>query len=99
MIQEIAEIDILPGHETAFEAAVTAASPHFQAARGCHGLSLLKSDEFPLRYRLIVDWDSVEDHMVHFRQSDGFQAWRAHASPHFAAPPRVEHVRRVVRPF
>jgi quinol monooxygenase YgiN len=99
VIHEIAEITVLPGHEADFEAAVAEAARHFHAARGCRSLTLNRSVEAPLTYRLVVGWDTVEDHMVHFRESEAFQAWRALAGPHFAAPPRVEHVETVLEAF
>ncbi|KQS03772.1 antibiotic biosynthesis monooxygenase [Sphingomonas sp. Leaf357] len=99
MIFEIAEIDVIAGHETAFEAGVAEAAPHFKAARGCRSFALTRGIEHPQRYRLTVGWDSVEDHMVHFRDSTGFQAWRRLVGPHFAAPPRVDHVERVIISF
>jgi quinol monooxygenase YgiN len=43
----------------------------------------------------VVKWRSVEDHMVTFRQSESFQAWRALAGPFFASPPKVTHSREV----
>lgn len=99
MIREIAEIEVSAGHETAFEAAVAEAAPHFRAARGCRSFALDRSIEHPQRYRLVVGWDSVDDHMVHFRDSAGFQAWRSLVGPHFAGPPRVEHVESVIDGF
>ena len=99
MIHEIAEIEVIAGHEAAFEAAVAKAAPHFKTARGCRSFALDRSIEHAQRYRLVVGWDTVEDHMVHFRESEGFQAWRALAGPHFASPPRVEHVTTVVDGF
>ena len=95
MIFEIAEIDITAGHEADFEQAVEQASVHFKTATGYCSLSLNRSVEHPSRYRLVVGWESVEDHMVTFRESEGFQEWRRLASPHFATPPRVEHVQKV----
>ncbi len=96
---EIAEIDVIAGHEDAFIAAVGTAAPHFKAAKGCRGLELLRSEEHPQRFRLIVGWDTVADHTQTFRQSEGFSAWRALAGPHFAGTPRVEHVRNVLKGF
>ena len=96
MIHEIAEIDVIAGSEAAFEAAVAEAAPHFKLARGCRSFALDRSIEHPQRYRLMVGWDSVEDHMVHFRESAGFQSWRALVGHLFATPPRVEHVERVI---
>ena len=99
MIFEIAEIDVTEGQEEAFVAAVSEAAPHFKAAKGCHSLKLARSIEMPSRFRLIVGWETVDNHMVDFRESPGFSAWRALASPFFAAPPRVEHVAYTLEAF
>lgn len=96
MIHEIATITIDPARAAEFEAAVAAARPHFEAAKGCLSFALERSIEFPDRYRLVVGWQSVEAHMVDFRESEGFQHWRALASPFFVSPPSVEHVARVI---
>lgn len=47
-----------------------------------NGTILVAGEE---RYHLRVGWESVEAHMVGFRESDGLQAWRALASPFFTA--------------
>ena len=91
MIKEIAYITIDPANAHAFESAVAQAAAHFKAAEGCHGMRLERVVEDPASYRLSVDWETVEHHMVTFRASDGFQGWRALAGPFFAEPPRVEH--------
>lgn len=96
MIHEIATLTIDPARAIEFEAAVTAARPHFEAAKGFLSFGLRRSIENPERYHLIIGWESVEAHMVDFRESEGFQAWRALASPFFIAPPLVEHVARVI---
>jgi quinol monooxygenase YgiN len=99
MILEIAQIEIKPGAETDFEAGVSAAEPLFRAARGCRSFSLHRSVEHPSRYRLIVGWDSVDDHMVGFRESPAFQQWRSLVADCFAGPAQVEHVEKVVDGF
>ncbi len=99
MITEIAEIDVKPGAEAAFEAGVAAAAPLFEAAKGCLSFALTRSIEHPSRYRLLVGWASVEDHTEGFRASPAFAQWRALVGPHFAAPPRVEHVAEVLKAF
>jgi quinol monooxygenase YgiN len=40
---------------------------------------------------LLVQWRTVEDHTVGFRQSPHFLRWRALIGPFFAAPAAVEH--------
>ncbi|GAB3114334.1 antibiotic biosynthesis monooxygenase [Aestuariicella hydrocarbonica] len=99
MIYEIAEIDITPGSEHAFESAVKKASEQFREAKGCRSLKLQRCIENRSRYHLVVGWDSVDDHMVTFRNSDAFQMWRQLASPFFATPPQVEHYECAIDAF
>lgn len=91
MVYEFATIDVKEGHEAAFEAAVKEAAPHFKKSRGCNALSLQRCVEQPLRYVLVVTWETLDDHMVHFRNAPEFQEWRRLVSPHFQAPPTVHH--------
>jgi heme-degrading monooxygenase HmoA len=97
MYLEIAAIEIIAEKESAFEAAVAEAAPLFLRAKGCRGMQLQRSVEQPSHYRLVVRWETVEDHMVHFRQSDDFQAWRRLVGEYFASPPVVEHTRQVFK--
>lgn len=99
MIHEIASIEVKPGSEADFEAAVAKAVPLFKSAAGCQSMKLVRSIETPARYHLVVGWNSVEDHMVTFRESPAFQQWRALAGPHFASPPQVEHIATAVEGF
>jgi heme-degrading monooxygenase HmoA len=55
MITEIAQIDVKPGTEKDFEAAVAKARPLFLRAKGGKGIELHKSIEKPSRYRLMQD--------------------------------------------
>jgi quinol monooxygenase YgiN len=91
MVFEIAHIRIDPARAADFEAAVAEASAVFQTAEGCRGMRLERGIEDPAKYRLVVEWDSVEHHMVTFRNSAGFQTWRALAGPFFTTPPMVVH--------
>ncbi len=91
MITEIAYITIEPARAEAFEAAVAEAAPYFRDAKGCHGMRLERVIEDPTGYRLSVDWEAVDHHMVTFRESEGFQHWRGLAGPFFVGAPRVEH--------
>lgn len=91
MVWEIARIEIREGHNEAFEAALVDAVPLFRRAQGCRGMQVRHSVEHPQRYHLIVDWETVEDHMVRFRESEDFTRWRELVGEHFAQPPVVEH--------
>lgn len=96
MVLELAEINVKPGAESAFELAVTQAQPLFAASQGCHGMQLHRSVEVPARYFLMVKWETLEDHTVTFRGSQAFARWRELASPHFAGAPQVQHLDLVV---
>jgi len=99
MILEIAQIDVKPGMEAEFESGVAKAAPIFQRAKGCRGLTLQRSVEKPERYRLFINWDTVENHTVDFRGSADFQEWRKLVGHCFASPPEVEHVRETLAAF
>ena len=95
MILEIAQFDIKPGMTAEFESGVARAQPLFQRAKGCRGMELHRSSEVPTRYRLLVHWDTLENHTVDFRGSADFQAWRGLVGHCFATAPQVEHTTRV----
>ena len=99
MITEIAQIEVKPGMESEFEAGVQKAAPLFRRAKGCTGMALQRSIEQPARYRLVVQWATVENHTVDFRGSADFAEWRKLVGHCFAQPPQVEHVREVVKGF
>lgn len=99
MILEIAQIDVTPGQESDFEAGVQKAVPLFRRAKGCRSMTLQRSHENPSRYRLFVQWETLENHTKDFRESADFQDWRKLVGPYFASPPEVEHVREVVSGF
>lgn len=99
MVLESAEILVKAGMEDQFEAGVRAAAPLFQRARGCTGMRLARGVENPRAYRLLVDWDTVEDHMVHFRNSADFEEWRRLVGHCFETAPVVTHLVDAVHGF
>ena len=99
MVTEIAQIEVKAGLEAEFEAGVAKAAPLFQRAKGCRAMELQRSIEKPSRYRLIVQWETLEDHTVAFRGSDDFQEWRRLVSHCFEGPPEVEHTAVAVQGF
>jgi heme-degrading monooxygenase HmoA len=99
MILEIAQIAVKAGMEDRFETGVTAAVPLFKRATGCLSMELVRSIEHPRRYRLLVGWETLENHTVDFRNSDDFQAWRGLVSDCFDGAPEVEHATQAVKGF
>lgn len=99
MIYELAEIQIKPDTNAAFEAAVREAVPLFRRARGCLSMRLDRIVERADTYALVIGWETLENHTVDFRGSEDFTAWRALVGGFFAVPPRVEHLSNAVAGF
>lgn len=96
MIVEHADLRIDPAKARAFEEAISrGASTVIAKAKGFRGYTVNRSIESPGRYLLMIDWDTLEDHTVGFRESPAFAEWRAIVGPFFAAPPVVEHLELV----
>ncbi len=99
MILEIAQIEIKPGQEAEFEAGAAKAAPLFKRAKGCRSFSLQRGIENPSRYRLLIEWDTVENHTKDFYGSADWQEWRKLVAHCFASPPNAEHMKEVVKGF
>lgn len=98
MILEIADIRVTPGREAAFEAAIQRGIAEVVTrAQGFRGFKVNKGIESPDRFVLMIFWDTLEDHTVHFRGGPLFAEWRAIVGPFFAAPPQVEHFTLVAK--
>lgn len=92
MILEHVDIRIHPGQQAAFDEAIQrGVNTVIAHAKGFRGFKVNKGIESPERYLLMIFWDSVDDHMVHFRQSPAFAEWRAIVGTFFASPPVMEH--------
>ena len=95
MITEHALLPVIPGREEEFERAFDQARSIIASMPGFISLSLSRSIESPNTYLLLVEWESLEDHTVGFRESAEYQQWRA-LLHHFYEPfPVVEHFSRV----
>jgi heme-degrading monooxygenase HmoA len=91
MILECALLDVRPGLEAEFEAAFLRARPLIEAQAGFGSLRLERGLENPSRYLLLVEWETLEDHVEGFRGSPDYETWRG-LLHHFYDPfPVVEH--------
>ena len=88
--------NIRSGHRLRVAAAVAKARAAFGRSRGFHGFELHRSIEKPQRYRLMVKWETLENHTVDFRGSENFTEWRGLVGQYFASPPEVEHTETVL---
>ena len=91
MILETAILDVRPGQEAAFEAAIRKARPLIVASPGCIAMEVRPCLENSRRYLLLVHWRTLEDHAVGFRQSGAYQEWRNLLHRFYDPMPTVEH--------
>jgi heme-degrading monooxygenase HmoA len=91
MVLEHALIMIRPGAAREFEQALKRARPIIAACPGFISLELRRGVEAPDRYLLLVEWETLDDHLVGFRRSKAFPEWRAVIGPYFESPPVVDH--------
>ncbi|NND66672.1 MAG: antibiotic biosynthesis monooxygenase [Halioglobus sp.] len=91
MILEQAVLDVKSGMWDEFEATFNQAQSIIAHMPGYISHSLSNCIERPGRYLLLVEWESLEDHTVGFRESPQYQEWRG-LLHHFYDPfPEVEH--------
>jgi heme-degrading monooxygenase HmoA len=91
LVLEAAVLNVVAGQEEAFEKAVEAATLLIAATPGFISIVVHRCIETTSRYLLLVQWSTLEDHTVGFRQSDRYEKWRE-ALHHFYDPmPLVEH--------
>jgi heme-degrading monooxygenase HmoA len=91
MILESALLDVRPGEEAAFEAALREARPLIAATPGFRAIAVRRCIETPNRYLLLVEWEKLEDHTIGFRQSPRYETWRALLHRFYDPFPVVEH--------
>lgn len=97
MILEAAILNVKPGREAAFEAAMRAARHLIAASPGFQGIEVRPCVETPGRYLLLVRWARLEDHTEGFRGSERYRDWKARLHDFYEPFPEVEHYGRPIR--
>ena len=91
MILEHALLQVRPGMEAQFEAAMREALPLIAATPGFIKLDVRPCLEAKGRYLLLVEWETLEAHTQGFRGSERYGEWKRRLH-HFYDPfPLVEH--------
>ncbi len=91
MVLEHALLDVISGLEVEFEEAFSRARDVISKSPGFISLKIVRGIERPSSYLLLVEWESLEDHTIGFRQSARYAEWRE-LLHHFYDPfPIVEH--------
>jgi heme-degrading monooxygenase HmoA len=91
MVLEHAVISVRPGTSESFEAALREARAVIAGAHGFRSFEAHRGLESPDQYLLLIEWETLDDHMTGFRESEEFARWRALIGPYFASPPVVVH--------
>lgn len=82
MIIELVEMDVKPGSEAAFETAFGPAAELIRRSKGCESVRLLHGIENPNRYRVLVQWKTLENHTEDFRGSPDHTQFREMIAPY-----------------
>ena len=91
MILEVAHLNVKPGLEQDFEAAMREAQRIIAAMPGYLSHEVLRCVEKRSDYLLLVRWRALEDHEIGFRKSAQYQEWKR-LLHHFYDPfPTVLH--------
>jgi heme-degrading monooxygenase HmoA len=91
MIVEHALLQVQPGDEAAFEAAIAEAKSLIAASPGFVGLEVRSAIEKRGTYLLLVCWDSIADHREGFRKSERYEQWRALLHQFYDPMPSVDY--------
>jgi heme-degrading monooxygenase HmoA len=91
MVLEVANLNIRAESRELFEVAFPKAARILQAAQGYISHQLQRSVDHPNRYLLLVQWQTMEHHVVGFRGSPQYQDWRKALRHFLSMAPTVEH--------
>lgn len=91
MILEVAILNVKQGLSEEFEQAFKKAKVIISSMKGYISHELKKCIEEKDKYILLVNWETIEDHEIGFRQSQEYQRWKQ-LLHHFYEPfPVVQH--------
>ncbi len=91
MILEVALLNIKQNQSVDFEKSFQKAQKIISSMKGYISHQLKKCIEQDDKYILLVNWETIEDHQIGFRQSNEYQQWKK-LLHHFYEPfPIVEH--------
>ena len=90
-ILEVALLDVIEGKELEFETAFGEAQHIISGMQGYISHRLERCLEKQNRYILLVEWQTLEDHTIGFRNSVKYQEWRELLHHFYSPMPSVEH--------
>jgi len=96
VILEVAVLDVKKGQEVDFEKSFSIAQKIISSMHGYVSHELKKCIENKSRYLLLVNWQTLEDHTIGFRESNEYQEWKALLHHYYDPFPTVEHYESVL---
>ena len=91
MILEVAILNIKKGLSNEFEQSFEIAQKIISSMKGYINHELKKCIEVEDKYILLVNWETIEDHEIGFRQSAQYQEWKNLLHHYYDPFPTVEH--------
>lgn len=95
VILEVAILQVIPDLTAEFEASFREASIIIASIDGYIKHELQRCLELENQYILLVQWQSLEDHTVGFRDSESYQEWKRLLHHYYDPFPTVEHYEQV----
>ncbi|WP_240421318.1 antibiotic biosynthesis monooxygenase family protein [Paenibacillus periandrae] len=95
MILEVVMLQVKVGMEEEYEDILREAYQIISQARGFISLELKRCIEIRGKYLLFTKWETLEDHIIGFRQSLMYQEWMALLHHFYELPLIVEHFENV----
>jgi heme-degrading monooxygenase HmoA len=90
-VTEHAVMQIDSGRAASFEAVLPEAIAVLAGSPGCRSVRVSRRVEAPGAYLLLVEWDTLADHVDGFRSSAAFDTWRSLVRDYWLELPTVEH--------
>src|SRR5919199_5892800 len=90
MLLQHVDVEIVDGHQPAFEAALCEVRQRVFMSRGFRGFDVAQDAERAARYLVTVRWESVEE-FAEFADSGRFERCWAPVDPFLARPLRLDH--------
>jgi heme-degrading monooxygenase HmoA len=96
MVQETFFLEVKPGSQQEFETAFKKVAGLLSTAKGFVGSELQRCVEQDNKYLVCVKWETVEDHVMAFKNSPAFQEMKALIGPFYLHVPQTEHYRLIL---
>src|SRR5262245_38977556 len=91
MVTEIAQFTAQSGKANDLLAGLRRGMEVIRGAEGCQGIALRRCIEDPDAFIYEIQWESLDHHVLLFRNSPLFAEYRAHIAGLFADPVVVRH--------